>query len=88
MAAFSRLERLGRADRCPGHRLERLGVGNVRCNAVVEQVAQPDVAAERLITLGISGIAAVVESGARVDPVLTTSQGKAPVVQCHLVLDV
>ncbi|MNE36091.1 hypothetical protein D3C80_1298890 [compost metagenome] len=68
--------------------MERLGVGQIGHKARIEDVTDGRVAAEVAVALGVGGVALVEELGTGMYPVLTATQGQAPVAECHLVLNV
>jgi len=88
LLAFGRLQRTGGGGVGAGGGLEGFGVGNVRDEARVEHVAERCVTAEVLVALGVGRVGLVEEFGAGVDPVFTTAQRQAPLVEGHLVLHV
>ena len=88
LLAFGRFEGIGAVDGGTGGSLERLGIGDVRRQAVIEYIAESCVTTELLVALGVGCVALIVEGGAGVHPVLTATKGQAPVVQRHLVLDI
>ncbi|MNJ41861.1 hypothetical protein D3C77_368030 [compost metagenome] len=86
LLAFGRFEGLvwGRAG--IGRGLEGLRVGQIRYEARVENVTDRRIAAEIFAALGVGCIFLVVIGSARMDPILTTAEGQAPLIKGHLIL--